>query len=159
MILVRKGDLFERGHEAYARGVRLNPGADRRGLALKFNRVYPDMEARYRDQGLEKGEALGDVFCYDPSDDRPMVFNLVVQDGPDRVRRSAFEAAIETMYGRMQAKNLTDVGMPRIGAGHGGLTDEQFLEGLSVIRKDSRRHVTVYEYTSYGAGTDRSSSA
>ena len=136
--------MFKGGHEAYARGARLNLAMNR-GLALKFKSIYPDMKKQYRAHSWEGEATLGDVFCYETSDDRPTVFNLLVQRGPDRVLFSAFESAVERMYHLMIEKNFNDVGMSRIGVDRGTLTEEQFFEGLSRIRDSSRRHVTVYE--------------
>lgn len=143
MILVRKGDLFEGGHQAYARGARLDLYMSQ-GLALKFRSFYPEMEEQYRTLCTAE-TSVGDVFCYETSDDRPTVFNLLVREGSGQVRVSAFQSAAEKMYHLMMVKNLNDVGMPKIGAGRGSLPEDQFFEGLGMLRDSSQRHVIVYE--------------
>lgn len=144
MIVTRNGDMFAREHEAYARAARLDAQMER-GIALKFKSAYPNLQAEHQALRTRGEGALGDVFCYETSDDRPAVLNLVVQESPDRVSPSALESAIESMYVLMQERDLRDVAMPKMCGGGGPLTEERFFEALGVIRKDSFRHVTVYE--------------
>lgn len=144
MIVVRNGNLFSGEHQAYARAAHLD-GAMNRGVALKFKSLYPDLQVHHQSLYKQGAVALGDLFCYEPSGPRPEVLNLVVMDPAGRVLPSAFESAIEKMYGLMQERDFNDVGMCKMSQRGGPFTEERFLEALEVIRKDSLRHVTVYE--------------
>ena len=66
---------------------------------------------------------LGDAFLW-KAEGQPWVFNLGTQEGVWRARASyeAIETALRSMREQADRENLTRIAVPRVGAGHGGLS-------------------------------------
>lgn len=127
----RSGNLFDQWLPAWGHGVNC-VGAMGRGIAVAFKSFFPEMFEEYRTRCLTGALKPGDVFAWEPTErerslvtlpDVRIVYNLATQ--PDW-RHSATLANIGESVARMAliaAKDGIDrVGIPRIGAGLGGLS-------------------------------------
>lgn len=115
----RQGNLFEATDlQTLAHGCNC-AGVMGKGIALEFKRRYPAMYQAYRQLCTDGQFNLGDMFVWGKN---PAIFNLATQQRPGP---HADLDAIETALGRMivhcEQANITKVGLPRIGAGIGGL--------------------------------------
>lgn len=114
-----EGDLFGLGLPAIGHGCNC-VGAMGAGIATEFRGRWPEMYVAYRALCRSGRFRLGDVFPWDGGD--VVVYNLATQPVPGP---SATLDAIRTAVGRAledaSARGLARVGVPRIGAGLGGL--------------------------------------
>lgn len=117
----RVGDLFEQTDlDAVAQGVNCVSKMGS-GIAPVFKRYWPSMFNQYKTL-CESGQfVVGDVHAWQaPSG--VWVYNLATQHftGKD-ARLDAIETALPKMLAHMAANGVASVGLPRIGAGIGGL--------------------------------------
>lgn len=123
MISFREGDLFESGLPAIAHGVNCR-GVMGAGIATQFKARYPDMFESYRRRCLKGHMMPGDIMAWQHG--QGIVFNLATQDKPGA---DAQPWMITAAVGHMVAEahyfhrkyNITEIGMPMIGCGIGGL--------------------------------------
>lgn len=116
----RQGDLFAQPDlKAIAHGVNCQ-GAMGKGIALQFKARWPDMYQEYATRCQLGALKVGDVFVWETPE--LTVYNLATQ--PDW-RHSATLDNIRKCTERMafiaKRDGITRVGVPRIGAGLGGL--------------------------------------
>lgn len=124
MITYRTGDLFASGLPAIAHGVNCR-GVMGAGIAVQFRQRWPDMYESYRKRCL-KGHLLpGEVMSWkDPGG--TLVLNLATQHDPGAcaqpwmITAAVGQAITEAYYFR----HITEIGMPMIGCGIGGLTPD-----------------------------------
>ena len=116
----RVGDLFAAadvdaiGHGCNCAGVM---GA---GIAVEFKRRWPAMFEEYRRRCLDGRFGLGDVFAW-PGDGL-VVYNLGTQRTKGtKATLDAVATATERMLRDAAERGVTVIGLPRIGAGLGGL--------------------------------------
>ena len=114
-----EGDLFALGLPAIGHGCNCT-GAMGAGIATEFRRRWPEMYTAYRALCRSGRFRPGDVMPWDAGD--VVVYNLATQPVPGP---SATLRAIRTAVGRALAdaetRGIARVGVPRIGAGLGGL--------------------------------------
>ncbi len=90
------------------------------GIALQFKRRYPDMYQEYRRRCAEDTFQLGNIFVWQAGG--TVIYNLATQPRPgpsatlDAIRLSVSAALSDASH-----RNLTRLGIPRVGAGLGGL--------------------------------------
>ena len=136
MLHFKTGDMFEHFDvlDAVAQGCNTQSlmGA---GVAYLFARKYPDMVEAYKEycEEFPPEELLGDYFIWEP-DDGPIIFNLFTQlvGGAD-ARLDAIHESVEAMMNDLEFMfegEPVDVGIPRIGAGIGGLNWEDVQDVL-----------------------------
>ena len=119
------GDLFlnRMNAQAFAHGCNCQ-GSMGAGIAVSFKERYPQLfDAYYAMCKADPREFnLGDCFLW--MDDAPYVFNLATQENYWRSRATydAVRAALTSMRQQADAHSITSIAMPRIGAGHGGLS-------------------------------------
>jgi len=123
----RTGDLFHQlDLPAWGHGVNC-AGAMGRGIAVSFKAMFPAMFVEYRARCRRRELAPGDVFAWETTD-HPcirVVYNLATQ--PDWRGSATLEnigASVERMALLAAQAGIDRVGVPRIGAGLGGLTWE-----------------------------------
>jgi O-acetyl-ADP-ribose deacetylase (regulator of RNase III) len=118
--LFTKGDLFAAPElAAYAQGCNC-AGAMGAGIAIEFKRRWPRMFEEYRARCLDGRFGLGDVFPW-TEDDRT-IFNLGIQEHwKKKAQIPALVRSLEKMCELAVHAGLARVGLPRIGAGLGGL--------------------------------------
>lgn len=117
----RSGDLFAfRDLDALGHGCNC-AGMMGAGIAWAFAQRFPGMEDAYRRRCRDGRFRLGGFFAWDP-DAPPVVYNLATQPQPGRCADlGAIRVAVQAMLADAQQRGLARVGMPRIGAGIGGL--------------------------------------
>ncbi len=120
------GDLFANTHKVQAFGQGCNcEGSMGAGIAKGFRERYPAMYEEYRK--LCKAQPrlfnLGDCWLW-KADDQPWVFNLGTQEKfwHARATYEAVETSLSQMREQADAAKVSSIGLPRIGAGYGGLS-------------------------------------
>lgn len=123
------GDLFRLDLPALGHGCNCQ-GFMGAGIASTFRRRWPGMFNRYRELCIMGLFRPGDVFPWDAAGVR--IYNLATQDqpGPDATL-GAIGTSVEAMLADADAAGIPQVGIPRIGAGIGGLA---WLDVASVLR-------------------------
>jgi O-acetyl-ADP-ribose deacetylase (regulator of RNase III) len=145
MIIFTQGDLFASHLPAIAHGVNCR-GVMGAGIAAQFRARYPKMYESYRRRCL-RGELLpGEVVPW-KHDDGTVIYNLATQrePGPD-----AQPWMITAAVGRMITEAVTDygiteVGLPLIGCGIGGLAKVALRQAL-LPYAGAPVNLTVFEY-------------
>jgi O-acetyl-ADP-ribose deacetylase (regulator of RNase III) len=127
----RTGDLFAQGLPALAHGVNCRGGLG--GLALTFGRRWPALAAAYSEACAHGHLQLGGMLVF-TADDGTVVYNLATQvrGGPD-ARLDAIDASLRTAVAHAQQHGITAIGLPRIGAGIGGLAWSDVLDVIEPI--------------------------
>lgn len=139
----RDGDLFTSGLPALAHGCNTK-GKMGSGIAVQFRQLYPLMYEEYAQMCKDGDLGLGDVFIWKAN---PVIFNLMTQENPGpNASVEAINRCVTTMLMDGMRLGITEIGMPRIGAGIGGLkwsqVEEQILMAKRIIRKS--RGVTTF---------------
>lgn len=157
------GDLFANrfGAQALAHGCNCR-GSMGAGIAVGFRQRYPEMYEEYRRRCKTNPREFnpGDVFLYRPDDDRPSVFNLATQEDywRSRAKYEWIEQALAEMRRQADQAGITTIAMPRIGAGHGGLSWNKVRAVVDRALADWPHTVYVYEtYVPESNGAERSS--
>jgi O-acetyl-ADP-ribose deacetylase (regulator of RNase III) len=149
-----KGDLFcNEELDGLAHGCNC-AGVMGKGIAKEFRRRWPRMFEEYRRLCLAGEFTLGDVFVW--KDSKPIILNLATQESwKKRADLRAVERAINRMMIIALELGLRSVGLPRIGAGLGGLpwsSVRMLLEGIS----SSNDRVVLVVYETYKAKSESS---
>jgi O-acetyl-ADP-ribose deacetylase (regulator of RNase III) len=114
------GDLFEQGFTAYAHGANC-AGRMGAGVAREFRRRWPGMYDDYR-QHCQAGLLQPGSLHYWTAPDRTWIVNLATQDRPGkRARLDWVRESVTNMLTIAEQRGMGEIGMPRIGAGIGGL--------------------------------------
>lgn len=143
------GDLFTHRGEAIGHGVNCI-GKMGSGIAVQFKYRLPDMYRQYAElcsAGAENPLRPGMVFPFQQPNGR-WVYNLATQNGVSRSTAQAkpewITAAVQKMVVHAEENSVTDIGLPLIGGGLGGLTKTQALDAIEKGCADSAVNVTVY---------------
>jgi O-acetyl-ADP-ribose deacetylase (regulator of RNase III) len=140
----RVGDLFEAGHPGVGHGCNC-AGAMGKGIAVEFRRRWPEMFEEYKRRCEDGSFALGDVFMWEAAD--RVVFNLGTQETwPTRAELWAIEAAVAKMLALAEEAGLDSVGLPRLGAGLGGLSWPEVAAVIEPVAAQSPVSVVVYRF-------------
>jgi O-acetyl-ADP-ribose deacetylase (regulator of RNase III) len=136
MITHRTGDLFASTDlDALAHGCNCR-GVMGAGIAVVFARRWPQMEQAYRQRCRAGQFTLGQCMAWQ-APDGPMVYNLATQDRPGRhARLDAVVTSAEAMIEHARAHGIRRIGLPRIGAGIGGLRWDQVEQALATLDSD-----------------------
>jgi O-acetyl-ADP-ribose deacetylase (regulator of RNase III) len=142
MISFAEGDLFGSSIPALAHGVNCR-GVMGAGIAVQFRARWPQMYESYRRRCLRGHMLPGDVLAW-KTDSGTVIFNLATQDRPGA---NAQPWMITAAVGRMIQEafylyETTEIAMPRIGCGIGGLTQADLLRCLRPYR-DAPVNLTV----------------
>ena len=143
------GDLFDNAHDAQAFAHGCNcQGSMGAGIARRFRELYPDMYEEYHRRCKAKPRRfnLGDAWLW-KDDEKPWVFNLATQEGVWRARASyqAIEAALTSMREQADREGDRSIAIPRIGAGHGGLSWKKVRAIIEQVFGDWPGRLYVYE--------------
>lgn len=138
------GDLFaDKSLDAVCHGCNC-AGAMGKGIALAFRARYPQMYVAYRALCSNGEFALGDVFRWD-GEGMP-VFNLATQNHwRSRASLEAIRSAVRRMDEICQSSAIARVGVPRIGAGLGGLAWDDVRAVLESELAASPTRFVVFE--------------
>lgn len=142
------GDLFTANHQAIAHGCNLH-GLMGAGIAAQFRRRWPQMYQTYLEACQSRKFKLGSILPYQ-SGFGMVVYCLGTQEypGPDaslEAIREAIIAALDDCY----ARGITELAIPRIGAGIGGLAWEDVRGVLQVAAKDHPVDLLVVSLPGY----------
>lgn len=117
----RVGDLFAQPDlKALAHGCNC-AGAMGAGIAVQFKKRWPAMYEEYKRRCADGRFAPGDVFVWEAGS--TTVFNL----GTEKHWRTGatldfIERSVKALVTECEARGVPAVGLPRIGAGYGGLS-------------------------------------
>lgn len=138
------GDLFSYPDlEALGHGCNC-AGAMGKGIALEFKRRYPTMYSKYRSLCKAENFNLGDVFFWEKDDEK--VFNLGTQQTwKTGAKLKAIETAVTRMLEIATEAGISKIGIPRIGAGLGGLKWEDVRAVLERIGNKSEITLVIFE--------------
>ena len=118
------------------------------GVATGFRERYPEMYGEYRRRCKAQPREfnLGDAWLW-KDDEKPWVFNLATQEGVWRARASyqAIEAALTSMREQADREGVRSIAIPRIGAGHGGLSWKKVRAIIEQVFGDWPGRLYVYE--------------
>lgn len=137
---VHQGDVFAiKGVNNYAHGCNC-AGAMGKGIALQFKIKFPKMYEEYRTK-CKRGEfKLGDVYVYDYGDG--IVFNLATQlSWTQKASLIAIDNSITQMLNIASEMSLTDIALPKVGAGLGGL---EWGAVRAIIEKCANKYPSIY---------------
>jgi O-acetyl-ADP-ribose deacetylase (regulator of RNase III) len=143
------GDLFANRFSARALAHGCNcQGSMGAGIAAGFRERYPAMyeEYRRRCKAIPREFNLGDAWLW-KAENQPWVFNLGTQEAYWRGRATyeAIEAALRTMRQQAGRKRIPSIAIPRIGAGHGGLSWKKVRAVIEKVFANRRGMLYVYE--------------
>ena len=141
---IRVGDLFEATDlPALAHGCNC-AGSMGKGIAAEFRRRWPDMYEAYRARCKEGRFRPGDVFTWDA--DGKTIFNLATQRSPrPSARLEYIDDSLRKAITIAEARRIRTVGMPRMGAGLGGLNWSDVKGVIEAIAGDTPIALVVYE--------------
>lgn len=139
-----KGDLFHhKGLQALAHGCNC-AGAMGKGIAVELRSRFPKMYAEYKRRCAEGEFELGDVFEW--TEAGLTIFNLGTQKTwRTKAELSAIEKATKVMVPLCEQSGIGRVGMPRIGAGLGGLPWADVRALLGKIGDETSVELIVFE--------------
>lgn len=139
------GDMFGYpGLEAWSHGCNC-AGAMGKGIAVEFRKRFPRMYEAYQLRCRDGRFSLGDVFLWEePS--APAVFNLATQrTWRTRAELWAIEASVKAMAGIAEDRKMSRIGLPRIGAGLGGLDWIDVRKVLAEVGEATPVEFVVFE--------------
>jgi O-acetyl-ADP-ribose deacetylase (regulator of RNase III) len=146
------GDLFDAGLPAIGHGCNTK-GAMGAGIAVEFRRRYPEMYREYRRRCASGGFRLGEIFVWEAPD--RIVYNLATQPRPgpsatvDAIRESVTRALVDA-----EVRGLAQLGVPRLGAGLGGLDWEAVRTALLEASTSSPVELVVVMRGTAGSGSE-----
>lgn len=141
-----KGDIFATRIKALAHGCN-NYGAMGAGIAVAFRRKFPEMYQAYKDLCQDGKLKLGDVFIW-KSDDI-FVFNLITQDTVATL--PAIKRSLRTALKHAEETGITEIALPAIGSGLGGLDWRDVKKVIIAVGTDSPVKLRVCETFIEGA--------
>ena len=148
-----RGDLFQwPGLRAFGHGCNC-AGAMGKGIAVEFRRRFPAMFVEYKRRCADGSFKPGDVFAWTEGD--LTVFNLGTQaTWKTRAELPFIEAAVVKAVSLAEQMGIAQVGLPRIGAGLGGLPWGPVKAALSRIGVPAKVSLLVFEeYTPARSGS------
>ncbi|MCA9677048.1 MAG: macro domain-containing protein [Myxococcales bacterium] len=145
-----RGDLFaDSTLDALAHGCNC-AGAMGKGIAVEFRKRFPRMFAAYKQRCEDGLFTLGDVFVW--KDEGRTIFNLGTQKTwKHRAELDAIEKAMRRMVAIAEREGLRHIGLPRIGAGLGGLVWEDVRRAVRRVGEATTVRLVVVETYEKGA--------
>jgi O-acetyl-ADP-ribose deacetylase (regulator of RNase III) len=139
-----KGDLFNTdGIRAYAHGCNCD-GAMDSGVAVAFKKRWPRMFEEYAARCADGRLRLGEVFVWNEGD--AVVYNLAVQQhAKEKARLPALMRALRKTVELAALAGVERIGLPRIGAGPGGLDWPRVKRVLADIGGETTVTLVVFE--------------
>lgn len=146
---IEQGNIFTiDGVTSYAHGCNC-AGAMGKGIALQFRRMFPRMYAEYQRMCRAGEFRPGDVFAFQYETGK-YVFNLATQQHYLRqygqlARLEWIRESVDKMLALAEEYGVTDIAMPAIGSGLGGLRWPDVHATLEAVVADSRVTLHVVE--------------
>ena len=143
-VVFLKGDIFAtEGLAAYAHGCNC-AGAMGAGIAIEFQKRWPRMYQEYALRCADRRFQLGDVFPW--IENGVTVYNLATQEHwRKKAQLPALAKALRTMTALATSAGIERVGLPRIGAGLGGLDWMRVKRVLSEVGAETKVSLEVFE--------------
>ncbi len=143
-IVFVKGDLFSyRGLDAICHGCNC-AGAMGKGIAIEFRKKYPLMFSEYKKKCIEGTFNVGDVFLW--KEESIAIFNLGTQKNwQTKATIQAIVKSVNKMVELAIKHNIRNIGVPRVGAGLGGLNWDDVKNELVKIGKNTSVELVVFE--------------
>lgn len=143
-VIFTKGDLFAtEGLTAYAHGCNC-AGAMGAGIAIEFRKRWPRMYEEYAVRCADKRFQLGDVFVW--SEEGATIYNLGTQaHWRKKAQIPALARALRTMTTLATNAGIERIGLPRIGAGLGGLDWVRVKRVLAEVGAETKVSLEVFE--------------
>ena len=118
-----RGDLFKSDSPAIAHGCNVL-GVMGAGIAFDIKRVFPEMYEEYKKLCKDKKIGPGDIFTSDQrlNDSPTVIYNLMTQTGFNGADMQFMRMAFEKMIDHANANGITEITIPMIGAGLGGIS-------------------------------------
>lgn len=143
-VLFLKGDIFAtEGLRAYAHGCNC-AGAMGAGIAIEFKRRWPRMFDEYAARCADGRFGLGDAFTW--TEGETTVFNLGTQEHwRKKAQLPALAKALRKMVEVAENAGIDRIGVPRIGAGLGGLDWMRVKRILTDVGAGTKLTLVVFE--------------
>lgn len=143
-VVFTKGDIFStEGLTAYGHGCNCAGGMDA-GIALTFKKRWPRMHDEYVARCADKRFGLGDVFVW--SEGGVTVYNLATQEHwRKKAQYPALVKSLRKMVELATNAGITRIGLPRIGAGLGGLDWPRVKRILGEVGGETTVTLEVFE--------------
>jgi O-acetyl-ADP-ribose deacetylase (regulator of RNase III) len=139
-----KGDLFNTpGIQAFAHGCNCAGTMDA-GVSVAFKKRWPAMFADYAARCADGRVHLGDVVVW--SEGEVSVYSLAIQEHwKTRAKLAALTRALRRMVSLAEHGGIAQVGLPRIGAGLGGLDWTRVKSVLEEVGGETQVTMVVFE--------------
>jgi O-acetyl-ADP-ribose deacetylase (regulator of RNase III) len=139
-----KGDIFATdGLSAYAHGCNC-AGAMGAGIAIEFKRRWPAMFEEYAVRCAEGRFGLGDVFVW--TEGSTTIYNLGTQaHWRKKAQLPALAKSLRKMVELATHAGIERIGVPRIGAGLGGLDWTRVKRILTEVGGETQVTLSVFE--------------
>jgi O-acetyl-ADP-ribose deacetylase (regulator of RNase III) len=139
-----KGDIFAaEGLRAYAHGCNC-AGSMGAGIAIEFKRRWPRMYDEYVARCADRRFGLGDVFVW--SEGEHTIFNLGTQEHwRKKAQIPALTKSLTKMLDFAVNAGIERVGLPRIGAGLGGLDWTRVKKVITEAAVEPKVTMVVFE--------------
>jgi O-acetyl-ADP-ribose deacetylase (regulator of RNase III) len=139
-----KGDIFAtEGLRVFAHGCNCAGGMGA-GIAIEFARRWPRMQEEYVARCADGRFGLGDVFAW--TEGEHTIYNLGTQlHWKKKAQLPALTKALRTMLEMAPASGIERIGLPRIGAGLGGLDWTRVKRVLGEVGAETKVTLTVFE--------------
>lgn len=135
------GDLFELDLPALGHGCNC-AGSMGAGIAKQFRQRFPEMYREYRQRCQRGAFTLGDIFVW--QGDGLVIYNLATQPVPrPSATLDAIGTSIRAALTDADRRGLPRVGVPRIGAGLGGLAWPDVAAVLEAAAADHTADLVV----------------
>jgi|SRR5882672_770761 len=148
-----RGDIFaSEDIRAYAHGCNC-AGAMGAGIAIEFKRRWPRMYAEYAARCADGRFGLGDVFVW--SEGERTIYSLGTQEHwRKKAQIPALTKALAKMLDLATHAGIERVGLPRIGAGLGGLDWTRVKKVITEAGAETKVTMVVFEQFVRGAPSD-----
>lgn len=143
-----EGDLLAtNGLSALAHGCNCQ-GAMGSGIAIGFKERFPEMFETYLRMCTTGSFAPGSCYMYFDTSTKDIVFNLATQNrftGPERAKLEWIRESMTDMLRIAKEKKLSTIGLPRVGAGLGGLVWENVKALMEELADTTTTILVVFE--------------
>jgi O-acetyl-ADP-ribose deacetylase (regulator of RNase III) len=139
-----KGDIFQtEGLRAYAHGCNCAGSMDA-GIASAFKKRWPRMFEEYQARCADGRFHLGDVLVWSEGDET--VYNLAIQEHwKKKAKIPALARTLRRAAELAAAAGIAQIGLPRIGAGLGGLDWPRVRKVISEVGAETGVTFVVFE--------------
>lgn len=138
-----KGDIFETdGIRAYGFGANTNGTMDT-GIAVAIKKRWPAFAEAFAAHCEGQALPLGEVFLWTDKD--VTIFALAIQEGDKKASLSALTRAVRRMLVLAMEAKVKRIGLPRIGAGPGGLDWTRVRKMLGEISVGQAVRLDIFE--------------